>query len=113
MPRHTLLPACLVPPLVSLLVSLLVWDWHERAVVGPIAPLNAIGLKHGRRAGHQKWMRSAKLISTMAYVGRGQQQPPYDVQIYLPWLERWLRGLTVGPRQPWPRDIVRSVRSCT
>ena len=111
MPRHTLLPACLVPPLVSLLVSLLVWDWHERAIVGPIAPLNAIGLKHGRRAGHQKWMRSAKLISTMAYVGRGQQQPPYDVQIYLPWLERWLRGLTVGPRQPWPRDIVRSVRA--
>ena len=92
---------CLVPPLALLLG----WDWHERGLIGKMAALGPIS-KYARRASHQPWMHKAKFISPMAFVGLGQQQPPYSVALYLSPVERWLRGAG----QPWPAAIVRNVR---
>ena len=75
---------CLVPPLALLLG----WDWHERGVIGKMAALGPIS-KYARRASHQPWMHKAKFISPMAFVGLGQQQPPYSVALYLSPVERF------------------------
>ena len=99
---------CLLPPLALLVL----WDWHETGVIGPIAALSSISV-HNRRAGHQAWMFQSKLsgpvgsklIGPVGFMARGDQRPPYYTPVYLPRLERSLRR-----DQPWPVDIVRNVR---
>ena len=91
---------CLLPPLALLVV----WDWHETGVIGPIAALSSISV-HNRRAGHRAWMFESRLIGPVGFMAKGDQQPPYYTPLYLPWLERSLRR-----DQPWPVDIVRNVR---
>ena len=99
---------CLLPPLALLVL----WDWHETGVIGPIAALSSISV-HNRRAGHQAWMFQSKLIGPVGskligpvgFMARGDQRPPYYTSVYLPRLERSLRR-----DQPWPVDIVRNVR---
>ena len=91
---------CLLPPLALLVL----WDWHETGVIGPIAALSSISV-HNRRAGHQAWMFDSQLIGPVGFMAKGDQRPPYYTPLYLPRLERSLRR-----DQPWPVDIVRNVR---
>ena len=94
------LGCCLLPPLALLIL----WDWHERGLIAPIAALSSISV-HSRRAGHQAWMFESRLIGPVGFMAKGDQRPPYYTPLYLPRLERSLRR-----GQPWPVDIVRNVR---